>query len=68
MIRGMVAGLRALPSVHRAPVSREIFALDRRLRRKGPLPLSEIESTLTPLGEATQAVRTPRDQRSIASS
>ena len=50
------------------PVSREVFALDRRLRRKGPLPLSEIEPTLPPLGEATQAIRTPRDQRSIASS
>ena len=68
MIRGMVAGLRAIPSIHRDPVSREVFALDRRLRRKGPLPLSEIEPTLPPLGEATQAIRTPRDQRSIASS
>jgi glycosyltransferase involved in cell wall biosynthesis len=49
MIRGLIEGLRAIPSVHRDPVSRETFAMDRRLRRKGSLPLSEIESTLRPL-------------------
>ena len=43
MIRGHGRGISRDP-VHAAnPVSREIFALDRRLRRKGALPLSEIE-------------------------
>ena len=50
MIRGLIEGFRAIPSVHRDPVSRETFALDRRLRRKGALRLTEIESTLRPLG------------------
>jgi GT2 family glycosyltransferase len=68
MIRGLVRGFRAIPSMHRDPVSRETFALDRRLRREGSLPLGEIESTLPPLGRPAQAARTPRDQRSIASS
>jgi glycosyltransferase involved in cell wall biosynthesis len=68
MIRGMISGFRAIPSVVRDPVSRETFALDRRLRRKGSLRLSEIESKLPPLGKASQEPRTPRAQRSIASS
>ena len=50
MIRGLIEGFRAIPSVQRNPVSRETFALDRRLRRKGALRLAEIESTLRPLG------------------
>lgn len=50
MIRGLIEGFRAIPSVQRDPVSRETFALDRRLRRKGAQRLAEIESTLRPLG------------------
>ncbi len=50
MIRGLIEGFRAIPSVQRNPVSRETFALDRRLRRKGALRLTEIDSTLRPLG------------------
>jgi GT2 family glycosyltransferase len=50
MIRGLVEGFRAIPSVQRDPVSRETFALDRRLRRKGAQRLIEIEPTLRPLG------------------
>jgi GT2 family glycosyltransferase len=50
MLRGLIEGLRAIPSFPRDPVSRETFALDRRLRRKGALRLTEIESTLPPLG------------------
>jgi GT2 family glycosyltransferase len=50
MIRGLIAGLRAIPSSHRHPVPREAFALDRRLRRKGALRLTEIDSALPPLG------------------
>jgi GT2 family glycosyltransferase len=50
MIRGLIEGFRAIPSVRRNPVSRETFALDRRLRRKGALRLTEIESKLRPLG------------------
>jgi GT2 family glycosyltransferase len=50
MIRGLIEGFRAIPSVQRKPVSREAFALDRRLRRKGALRLNEIDSTLRPLG------------------
>jgi glycosyltransferase involved in cell wall biosynthesis len=50
MIRGVVEGFRAIPSAHRDPISKESFALDRRLRRKGPRRLSEIESDLPPLG------------------
>jgi glycosyltransferase involved in cell wall biosynthesis len=46
MIRGLVVGLRAIPSVQRAPVSRQVFAVDRRLRRRTALRLSEIESDL----------------------
>jgi GT2 family glycosyltransferase len=68
MIRGVIEGFRAIPTVHRDPVSRETFALDRRLRRKGPRRLSEIESMLPPLAEVAQPARAPRDQRSIASS
>ena len=50
MIRGLIEGFRAIPAVQRNPVSRETFALDRRLRRKGAQRLAEIESTLRPLG------------------
>ncbi|MGA6949185.1 MAG: glycosyltransferase [Solirubrobacterales bacterium] len=49
IIRGLVEGLRAIPSLHRDPVSRETFALDRRLRRKGALRLTEIEAALPPV-------------------
>ena len=48
MIRGLIEGFRAIPAVRRNPVSRQTFALDRRLRRKGALRLAEIESSLTP--------------------
>ena len=47
--RIVVEGLRAIPSLHRDPVSRETFALDRRLRRKGALRLTEIEAALPPV-------------------
>jgi glycosyltransferase involved in cell wall biosynthesis len=46
MIRGLVVGLRAIPSVHRAPVPRQVFAMDRRLRKRTALRLSEIEPDL----------------------
>jgi GT2 family glycosyltransferase len=49
MLRGLVEGLRRIPSLQRNPVSSETFALDRRLRRKGALRLTEIESALPPL-------------------
>ena len=49
MIRGLIEGFRAIPSVQRNPVSRETFALDRRLRRKGAQRLAEIESALPPV-------------------
>jgi GT2 family glycosyltransferase len=48
MVRGVARGLRAIPSFERAPVPREAFALDRRLRKQ-PLPLGEFEAELPPL-------------------
>jgi glycosyltransferase involved in cell wall biosynthesis len=49
MVRGALLGLRAIPSLERAPVPRTAFALDRRLRKHKALPLREIEADLAPL-------------------
>ena len=46
MIRGLIEGFRAIPSVQRHPVPRETFALDRRLRRKGAQRLADLTMRL----------------------
>ena len=54
MVRGLADGFRSLGAerAQRAPVSARTYRLNRRLRRRGPLPLPSIEAELPPLERA----------------